>query len=178
MFFRKKRIAEPKLDFNIDKPIEYYADMLSDCGGTEEILFELHLGNTAVSKMVLQIYPQSRKEKLNKILIHNFETLPNLTDNGFGTKLLKNTAEALRKINDTTENKTFSLYGSLVHKDLEYWQYSLPMYLKLAQNIMGEDIVCLINGNPVENENMVSEAYNLNKQKIAVRFEFRKANIL
>ena len=128
--------------------------------------------------MVLQIYPQSRKGKLNKILIHNFETLQNLTGNGFGTKLLKNTAETLRQINDTAKNKTFSLYGSLVQKDLRFWQYSLPMYLKFAQNIMGEDIVCLINGNSVENENMFSEAYSLNEQKIAVRFEFRKANIL
>lgn len=75
-------------------------------------------------------------------------------------------------------SKITKVFGVLDTKDITSWQYSLPMYLKFAQNIMVEDIVCLINGNPVENENMVSEAYNLNKQKIAVRFEFRRANIL
>ena len=132
-------------------------------------------------KSVIAFWLQKENSNSISLYIENFETFtgplsePN-RNKGYGTFLLNNLQRRLSELGFCS--KITKVFGVLDTKDITSWQYSLPMYLKFAQNIMVEDIVCLINGNPVENENMVSEAYNLNKQKIAVRFEFRRANIL
>lgn len=176
MFLRKKKIAKPYV--LREEKDEIYIEQLSEVHGIkmENICLMFNGFFPPVSAHIA--FDLFEKNNGLQIYIHNLFVPKELRQNGYGTKLLNRLSAKINRICRQTGYRTISVSGCLVPEDLEYWQYSLPMYLKFARNIMGEDIVCLINGNPVENENMVSEAYNLNKQKIAVRFEFRRANIL
>lgn len=170
MLFRKKR--KSVLDFRWDKPISYYADMFINCGGTKDIGVSLYIDNHFITQISFEISQAHKQKTSNCIHIHNLRTDPKYRNMGFGKQLLLHIASNVRKINKYTGYDTISISGTLDIRDLPYWKFSLPMYYSFSREIIGPKVVCLLNNEPVEKENLVSAAYNINSQNIAVNFEF------
>lgn len=113
-------------------------------------------------------------KKQNNIHINNFLVDPRIRNMGFGKKLLRHTEKKIRKFNKKVRYCTASISGSLDIRDLPYWKFSLPMYYSFAKKVIGPKVICCLNNEQVRKDNLVSSAYNLNKQNITVNFKFTK----
>ena len=125
-----------------------------------------------VSEIVFEMFPKKDRADHNTIFIENLLTFPQYRHNGYGTALLEDTAKCICEINEKTESKTISISGTLELKDYDFWKYSLPMYSSFAKSVIGPNAVCLINGNRTEEDMLAETVYKINKNNIAVNFEF------
>ncbi len=121
----------------------------------------------------------TKNNKNIDIYIENFETIigPHYDLNrnkGYGTILLKELTKRLFELN--LASKITKIEGSLDYRDKNYWTISMPMYLKFAKVIIGKDIVCKINDEPINTDNLVNIIQEHVDNKIAVNFEFCKGN--
>ena len=137
-------------------------------------VFDPENKNHNINKSVM-VFTLNRVDERFSLYIENFQTFkgtynePN-RNKGYGTFLLTSLINKLDILN--LSSKIIKISGTLDIRDLPYWKFSLPMYYSFSRKIIGPKVVCLLNNEPTEKDNLVSTAYNINSQNIAMNFEF------
>ena len=136
----------------------------------------LYIENNSICDIVYRVQ-YNKNTKNSEVYIHNFQ-VPNILYRGksFGTKVLKETEKRIINIKKKSEAKITRIMGFLSDKDFDYCTISMPMYLKFAKAVMGENIVCKINDEPIDTNSLVNIIQKHIDNKIAVNFEFCREN--
>lgn len=105
------------------------------------------------------------------VYIDSFDTFSPYKHQGYGTKLLNKTAKQILKFKRKYKFNIIKIYGQVVPMNHRYWQYSIPMYHKFAQKIFKNQVMCKIDNEIVNENNLLTFIQNLSKTS-NVGFEF------